>query len=301
MGLAVTRTERIWLGAFLLVIGSAAQAVAAAMGKYVQESVSADQVVLAQNLVGLLICLPLLYFRGGWGAFRTGVIGTHLIRGMAGAFSWLFFFLSINKLSLVDAVLFINTGPLMIPIILWIWTRERMQGKIWWGVLIGFIGIIFVLHPSTAGFKPVMGLALLSGLGLAIAFVAVRILGHTERPVLILVYYFAVSSIVLLPFAIWNWQSIGAVQWAAMVVMGLFYVILQFALTYAFSYGRVSVLSPLIYLAVVWSGILDWIFWHDIPGWESLIGTTLVILGGVLSITMRSAHASGQELGRAKP
>jgi len=70
-----------------------------------------------------------------------------------------------------------NTTPLFIPVITLLWLKIKIDEKIWWGILVGFVGIILILRPSAVGLikeGDLYGLA--AGIFLAIAYVALKIL-----------------------------------------------------------------------------------------------------------------------------
>ncbi len=285
-GRVVYGKERLEIGIFFLLLATLTQAAMSGVAKYVQASVSTFQVILTASVIGLLTLFPIILINEGWRGFKTKRAGFHLIRDLAGACSFLLFFLTINHISLVDAVLLNNTGPLFLPLIIWIWLKHGVPAKAWWGIAIGFIGVILILHPTTEGLNWWMIFGLLSGVLMAVALTALRLLHRTESTFLMLFYYFLVLSLIVLPLAIWQWIPPTPEIWLAMISVGLLFLLLQFMATYAFRFGRATVLAPLLYMVVIWTAIIDWIFWHQIPSLLSSLGTLVVIIGGVLAITL---------------
>lgn len=289
---ASRRTERIWLGALLMIFASLGTGAMSGFSKYAQQAVSPYELLFIQSLLGVICLFPVILICRGWKGFKTTRIATHLFRDFTGVASYLLFFLTVSRVSLVDAMLLYNTGPLFVPFIVWIWSHHRPPFKTWWGVIVGFVGVVLVLHPSEAGFNLVMIVGLASGLFLGLAYVGIRILNQTEWPFLALFYYYLVSTIILLPLALWQWRPAGLFPWLAMLGNAVSVLITLICTTYAFSFGRVLILSALIYLSIVWSGCIDWVFWSSVPRTESLIGAALVIVGGVLSILLRGKPAN---------
>lgn len=280
------RRQNLWLGLLFMFLAGLALAEVGAVGKVVQQRVSPLVVVFVQNLVSLLCVIPIVLIRRGWRGFATQHIGLHLIRDFAGSIGFLLFFISLSYISLTDGILLNNTGPLFVPFIVWVWLHHRFPTRMYWGVILGFIGVVFILQPKHDGFQWAMLLALLSGITMAITFVAIRLLNRTEGPFVILFYYFLVGSLLTLPLAIWKWQAIAPLDWLLMILVGAGILLLQVSMVLAFQWGAASVLAPLIYLSLIWSTLIDWLVWNQVPNWLSTIGIVLVVIGGVVSLVL---------------
>ncbi len=276
-----------------MLLSSLASGGMAAFGKEAGRFVTAYQIVFIQNLFGALCLFPMILMRWGWSGFKTQMVAAHLLRDLAGTACFVLFFLAVADISLINAVLLLNTAPLLMPFVVWVWIRRRPEARIWWGVVVGFIGVVLILNPGASAFQPGMILGFLSGLLSAIAYVTVRFLNRTEEPLLINFYYFLVGSLLLLPVAIWQWRATGWWGWSMLIGNAVCVVLSLITVTWAFRLGRIYVLSALIYLAIIWSGILGWIFWGTIPTFLSAIGAILVILGGLLSIFLGKRPEKG--------
>lgn len=280
------RPKNVMLGGVFMLLFSIFLGMMAGLSKFAQETASPYQVVFFQQLVGLVCITPVVLARRGIRGLATKRFSLHLTRDVAGVLAYLTLFMTVRYVPLVNAVLFNNTGPLFVPFIVAFWFHKRIPWQTWIGILIGFAGVVLILQPGGALFQPVMILGLVSGFCMAITFVTQRILNKTEGLFLVLFYYFLVSSIVMLPLAIWQWMPLDPHTLGALIGIGILNLAAQNCMVFAFSYYTTSILAPLIYFAVIWSGIIDWIFWQTIPNWLSLTGIALVILGGVLSLVL---------------
>lgn len=282
------------LAVIFMLIVTVAYAALAAFSKVAQaQGLTAYQVVFFQNLFCLLVIVPVVVVRRGWGGFGTGRLGLNLVRDLAGAIGFLLFTLALSHISLTDALLLNNTGPLFLPLVIWVWMRRKMNPKLWWGMALGFIGVVLILRPSLAGISPYMILALASGLAMAIVLLSIRLLNQTEGPYVILFYYFLVSSIILAPPTFVLWQPVSAEGWLLLMLVGVSLLLLQVFLVMALQRGMAAVLSPMLYLVIVWSVIIDWAVWDLPPLWTSIVGALLVIVGGVLSILLGQGTIPG--------
>lgn len=252
-----------------------------ACAKVASETVSAFTVLFFQNGICFLLNLPRALKQG----VRTGHPYLHLTRDVFGFTSYFLFVMSIAHIPLANAVLLSNSAPLWIPFVVWIWFKKKVPFYLWGSLLIGFVGIVFILKPTTGIVDTASLLALLSGMAIGVAMVAIRRLTHTEPTSRILFYYFLLGTVVSLPGAFHDFsQAITTPTIYFLVGAAVLFYLVQIFITLGFSHGKASTLSPIAYSVVLFSAILDRIFWHKIPDALSLIGMALIILGGIVSI-----------------
>src|SRR5438132_1437349 len=84
------------------------------------------QIIFFQNFICLICILPLA-LRKGLKRLKTEVLGTHLIRDIAGVLSYYLYFVAIRYLNLTDATILNYTAPFFVPILWWIWMKEKVE------------------------------------------------------------------------------------------------------------------------------------------------------------------------------
>ena len=190
--------------------------------------------------------------------------------------------MALKYIPLVDASLLRNTAPLVVPLVLLIGFRAVIPKARWWSLLLGFIGIAVILKPGQGGASIWHLIGLCSGVGLAISMVMTRTLAQKEPESRILFYYFFISLLFVVPFFIINYQPIplDALPLLILVGVAMYYTFVLY--TRAYSYVKASVLAPTSYFSIVFTGILDWIFWDYLPDIWTLAGISLVVWGGLL-------------------
>jgi drug/metabolite transporter (DMT)-like permease len=252
-----------------------------ACAKVASETVSTFTVLFFQNFICFLFNLPKA-LRGG---LKTEHPYLHLTRDLFGFASYFLFVLSVAYIPLTNAVLLSNSAPLWIPFIIWIWFKKKVPPYLWGSLILGFIGIVLILKPGSDIIDKASLLALVSGIFIAVALVAIRRLTLTEPPSRTLFYYFLLGSVVSLPGFMLDLSAAFRFPALYFLVGGavLFYLV-QIFIIKGLSRGKASTLSPLVYTVVLFSAILDRIFWHKIPDLLSLIGMGLVIIGGIISV-----------------
>lgn len=279
----------IALGILTVFIGSGV----AAVGKRLTAEVDISAIVLFQYLICFLLTLPWIA-KNGVASLKTAHPWQHIIRGVAGCYCFYSYYVAMQYIPLVDATLLRNTAPLIVPLILFFGFSAVIPRARWLPLLIGFIGIIVMLRPAqnSANIWHLIGLT--AGIGLAVSMVMTRKLAQNEPESRILFYYFFISLLFVVPFFIINYQPIPLASLPWLVGLGVAMYITFVVYTRAYAYVKTSVLAPTSYFAVVFAGLLDWIFWDHIPDGWSLAGAVLVIGGGLLIIRQGDGVQKGK-------
>ncbi|MAY36828.1 MAG: EamA family transporter [Spongiibacteraceae bacterium] len=265
------------LGILTVFLGSTV----AAAGKHLSSQVHISAIVLAQYLICFVMVLP-WWLRNGKRAVLTRRPFTHIVRGVSGCACFYTYYLAMQHMPLVEATLFRNTAPLLVPLVILVWYRSAIPAARLIPLMIGFAGVTLVLRPTFDGISVWQLIALSSGVGLAISMVGTRELARTEPESRILFYYFTISLLFVLPFFALNYQPIpvDALPWLAYVGVVMYGTFVIY--TKAFAYVPSSILAPTSYFALVFSGLLDWMIWGVIPDTPTVLGIALVVSGGLL-------------------
>ncbi len=269
----------IGLSLLMVVVASTS----AAVTKYASAYATTEAIVTIQYLVCVLLCLPRT-LRAGVSSLRTQRLGLHLFRGGVGVLGFYLFYLTLDKIPMVDAMLLRQSAPLTVPLVMWLWGRDKVGRGAWLPLAIGFIGIFVILRPSTEGLSLWHLAGVVSAFTLSISMVATRHLASTEPPARILFYYFFLSLLCVAPFSLADFSGLPWQAWAAMLYVG---ISIYFALNlYTLAYGMApaSAVAPINYLAVVASGFWGWLIWDQVPDALSIVGSILVIGGGMLTV-----------------
>ncbi len=273
-------------GALKVVAAGALFAVMSAGVKVLSASQPSTVIVFGRNGFALLALLPWIGWRGR-SAIRTRVLRFHLLRGLAGLAAMYCFFFTIGKLQLADAVLLNYTLPLFMPLIAWVWLEEKLTRPVIVAVVLGFVGVVFIVKPSAGVIQVAAFIGLAAGMLGALAQVTIRRLTRTE-PVTRVVFYFSLISTVCsaVPFP-WTTVNLRFSELLILAGVGFLAALAQILLTAGYASGSAGSVGPFIYSSVVCAGLFDWLFWHHAPDRASVLGTVLICLGGV--VVMRAS------------
>ncbi len=270
------------------VVGSTA----GAAGKLMSADLSSTMIVFIQYSICLAVMLPRM-MQLGLSSIASPHWKTHLIRGAGGWISFYCFYTALGSIPLVDATLLRNTAPLFVPLVVWLWAGAVVPRNRWLPLITGFIGIAIILRPKPGanGFDIAYLIGLASGLLLAVSMVGTRLLSRHESSGKIMFYYFGLSFLLSLPFALLNWQPIPLQAWPYLIYIGLSIFIAMWLYTKAYSYAKPSLVSPISYFSVVCSGLIGWVVWNHVPSTLSFFGIAVVVLAGVFTVYLGSKDA----------
>jgi drug/metabolite transporter (DMT)-like permease len=283
--------ENVLLGASLIVLAFLLVAIMSALGK--AAAVPTSQIVFFQNFISLLVFLPWVLEHGA-GSLKTQHLLLHGIRGLGGVLSQVLMFIAILKMPLMNTVLLSNSAPLFIPIVAWIWLREKITPSIALSLAVGFVGVLFILKPGPDLLRnPAALIATAAAVCSAIALVTVNRLSSTEPTYRILFYYFLTASVLTAPFLPFQWRLPLNWQWLFLLGIGICQAGSQLLIILAYRYAKPGRIAPFNYSVVIFSGLIGWIFWHNRPDALALLGVVLVSGGGIFTTLKGGPNTRG--------
>ena len=238
------------------------------------------------------LVLPLLAIwamaHGGLSMFATKRIGIHARRAMMGLTGMALNFGGMIFLPMAEATTINLSVPIICVFLAAALLGERVGWQRWGAVIIGFVGVLVVLNPTTLlmqGFEGDHGLGTLIALGgavmTALITIQVRDLGRTESAMTIVFWFSLISMIPLgiaLPFVMTP-HSIG--EWGLLVGLGLLGAVVQLSLTGALRLAPVSVVTPMDYSSLLWSIACGWWFFGTLPAETTWVGAPLIVASGL--------------------
>ena len=254
------------------------------------QSASIQMVLFYRFFITLLIIMPFIYFNPDKKTIpdflKTQRILLHLIRDISGLISIICYFYAAKSMPLADATVLFYTSPLFIPIVAFFWGGLKIVHRLWWGMGLGFCGVIIILNPGHEILNMAAIAGLLSGVFAAITFVGGRYLTYSEPPLRNMFYYFFVGSIIAFTILLTSHIRFSSIfQQKAillLIAVGIFGYLYQLCLTYGSKYAPVRLTSSFLYVGVIFSIFFDWLLWQIRPGLYSLWGILCVIGGACI-------------------
>ena len=166
---------------------------------------------------------------------------------------------------------------------------EIVSWQRWTAVAVGFLGVVIMMRPGVGGLDPDVFVALGGAFFFAVVNVLVKQLSSTERPVTILLYAAIFTSVISFPPALYVWEWPTLYGWGLVVAMAVLSASNQYLMIRAWRVADASAVVPFDYTRLVWSGLIGFVFFSELPDLFTLSGVA-VIITAVLYITFHEAQ-----------
>lgn len=245
------------------------------------------EIIAARALISLLISYADVRRKGLsiWGENRPLLFA----RGFVGAIALICVYYAVITLPLAEATLLQYLHPAFTAIIALLFLREHVHASTIICIVLSFIGLITMVRPdflfsnSTDFSSFSILVAILGALGSAIAYVLVRKLSQTEDSSVIIFYFplIALPVALLFPgeaFVMPNWEAL-----MLLVLVGIFTQVGQVGLTKAMQTASAGKATAYSYVQVVFSVVLGWLVFSEIPSVWTWVGGSLIIIGALIN------------------
>lgn len=234
-------------------------------------------IVFFRNFVGLIVLTPWLLLKGP-AYLKTEKLWMHLWRALVGLTAMYGFFYAIAHLKLSNAMVFTYSSPVFIPLVAWLFLKEKISLQMIFAALLGLVGVILVAKPDQGMFNLLSGIGLVSSFLAAMAFVTVRALTDTEPAARIVFYFCLISTVVSAIPMFWLWRIYSWHELGLLCSAGTLATFSQICLSKAYSFAPAGQIGPANYLAIIFAGIWAAILWQEYPDSIGIIGMTIILM-----------------------
>jgi drug/metabolite transporter (DMT)-like permease len=283
----VTMQPKQYIGIGFTLLSALSYAGLATFVNTVLPTIPTPILVFFMSAVALLALMPFV-LAGGKKSRReirhSKMKGVNFLRTLFSLGISYFLFSALGKIPVVDAVLFANTAPLLLPFVAWIMLRDKINHRLWAPIVVGFVGVALVLGPGSNLLSLGALLALGSAVCMAASMLLVRKASKLETSLTTVFYYFFFSTVISGLVAIYFWVPLSWHMLMLLLLAGGLFFIVQYALTIAFQFIEAPLASSLYYSNIIFAALLSFILWHTPFSALSLVGIVLTVLGGLLTI-----------------
>lgn len=247
--------------------------------KVISKDLPIVSIVFTQYIICLLALCPQVIKEKSsilWSKNRKPLVA----RALCGIGYFTCMFTALRTSSLVDVSLMINTAPLWVPILGFIFYKKSIEPTLYLTLALGFAGVFFILKPDNSIISIGSSLALIGGIFMALSMLILNKLTQKESPTCILFYYALTASILLAMPAMLLWKTPATSDLWLLLANGLLMVLQQYLLIRGFKLGSASELSVTAYSGVIFAALIDYVLWGHNPQLATLIGATLIIISG---------------------
>lgn len=201
-----------------------------------------------------------------------------LLRSILGTLGVLCNFYAVDHLVLADASMLNKMSPFFAIIFSYLILKEKVKPVQAFVVVMAFIGSLFIIKPTGLNMDVIPAISGFAGGAFAgAAYTYVRKLSSSGEPGPFIVACFSgFSCLVTLPFLIFDYHYMSLEQIGILLLAGLAAAGGQFTITAAYSYAPAREISVYDYSQIIFSAVLGFLIFGQIPDVFSWLGYVLI-------------------------
>lgn len=238
-------------------------------------------VVWARYLVHTLLMAGIFLPKAGVAVLRTRRPVLQTLRALSLLSTSLLFTTGLQYLPLAEATSVNFLAPVLVTALSVPLLKERVSVGQWVAVVMGFIGVLVVVHPGGAMFTPAILFPFGSALGFCFYQLLTRKLAVYDSPTTSNFFAGLCNTLILSVLVPFFWH---APQWNHVVLMlalGGCGMTAHLLLTQAFRLAAPALLAPFSYCQIVFAGLLGLLIFGQVPDIASLVGIAIICLSGL--------------------
>ncbi len=281
-------------GIALIVVSMLLFTLSDVFAKQLAHSVHAIEIAWLRCLGAVLLLLPVVASRPA--VLRSVKPRIQILRGLCLLASTTLLIASLRTLGLAEATMLVFMSPFFLTALSALVFGDRVSRAHWAAVAIGLAGVAVVVRPGVGQLSPAVALPILSSLCWAAGMICTRRIGGGDSSVTTLVWSVAVgfaAASLAVPF---HFTALNGAQLLAAAGMATTWTGAHFLIVLAYRTYPAWQLAPFSYSQVVWSVILGYAVFAELPDAMTFAGSALILSGGFLAAVRRPA-ATLQEHG----
>jgi drug/metabolite transporter (DMT)-like permease len=262
-------------------------------GRETTREMNVFQIMEVRSLLGLCMLYPLIRMSGGFAAMKTARPLQHVSRNLIHYGAQLGWFFALTLIPLGQVVSIEFTMPIWTAILAAAFLGERMTVWKIAAIVLGIVGVIVIVRPSTGEVNPGQLIALAAAVGFGISIAMVKSLTRTENTLTIIFWMLVVQSVAgFFPsIHVWVWPSAWAWGWT--VVIAICGTFSHYCMARAMLYADATVVIPMDFLRVPLSAAAGWLIYSERLDMFTVLGASLILIGNLLNLKT-AASARGQ-------
>ncbi len=294
---------------FLIVSGMVFVTINDSLFKFLGGAYPLHQLVFIRSLIGMVCCLFILQWEGGWAELKTSTPGLHLIRGLLVVMANMMFFSALATLPFANAVALFFIAPLLITVFSALFLHEQVGVWRLLAIVVGFVGVLVMMLGNSgvdSAAEPVAAWVYALPVGAAAAYAAMQVmtrkLGVYTKASALAVYIQGVFLLVSmgfywfvgdghlavgvenksLYFLLREWVWPQASDWWLLLLLGICSGFVGYTLSAAYKLGNAATISSYEYVALPMAFMVGWLVFDEVLTWPVIVGAGLIAGAGIL-------------------
>ena len=286
--------------------------------KHIYNFVALYEIYLVRTVVSFVLILLFLILAKKPIVFKSQYPFLTFCRVILFFFGFSSFYISLTVLPLATATALFFVTPFLITIFAHFFLKEKIGIRRWSAITVGFVGVYITLNPDFSNFNYLSLLPILCAFCYSLSMIIIKITSEKDSVytqtfafyigaiILSIIFYFIIgdgqyntSNHPASQFIFRKWFVDFESNILLMAVTGVTASVAFLLLFAAYSIASPSVVSPFEYSILLWSLLIGWIYFDEIPTSNTVIGILIIVTSGVYIFIREKAQ--DQSIATEKP
>jgi drug/metabolite transporter (DMT)-like permease len=251
-----------------------------AVGKWLVAKYPVGEFMLIRSTLTLILLGPFIWHAGRAAFANAPRPGLQLLRIVFSSAEVAMFFWAVSYLPLADTTTFYLAGPIYVTALSVLLLRERVGWRRWTAVLIGFVGVVIALRPSSSSFTLPALIALSGSVIYALVMITTRALRETNDITLMTTYFVGAVAFgaATVPF---GWVTPAPRDVLFLCGVACANIMAQFCVIRSLKLASASVVVPYQYTLIIWSVVFGWQMFGELPDAYTIGGAAIIVAAGL--------------------
>lgn len=176
-----------------------------------------------------------------------------------------------------------QSSPIFVALFSFLFLKESVPRNVLLLVVVAFLGVVLVLSPDFTRLDAGAAVGFCSAAFAAMAYLMVRKLRNSERPLVIVRWYSLICAAFSAPLMlVEGFVFPSLTELGFMFLSGLTGLAGQLFMTYSYRYSRAALVSPFLYFAIPVSLLIGLVCFSEWPDASALTGVAVLVAASVL-------------------
>ena len=287
-------------GIILILIAMMVFSVQDGIMKHIYNFVSLYEVYLIRTVVSFALILIFLILTKKPIVFKSQYPILTLCRVILFFFGFSSFYISLTVLPLGTATALFFVTPFLITIFAHFFLKEKIGPRRWAAIAVGFVGVYITLNPDFSNFNYLSLLPILCAFCYSLSMIIIKKTSDKDSVytqtftfyigaiIFSIIFYFVIgdgkfdtSEHPAAQFIFREWFVDIENSILFMVATGITATLAFLLLFSAYSIASPAVVSPFEYSILLWSPLIGWIYFNEVPTLSTVIGILIIVSSGI--------------------
>jgi drug/metabolite transporter (DMT)-like permease len=243
--------------------------------------IPAPELVLFRSLITLVLSYAIIFRK------RLKPFGNNKkflwLRGIFGTIALTLYFFTLQRMPIATAAVLQYLSPIFTAVFgIWL-LKERIRPLQWLFFALAFVGVWLIKGAEGVPFWWVVA-GVVSAIFAGLAYNCIRILRHTDVPVVIVFYFPLVALPVTAVMSYFDWAWPVGIDWLYILAMGIFTQFGQIYMTKSLHAEKANTVSMIKYTGIFYALGFDFFLFGVMYSPLTFVGMAMVLAGVVLNV-----------------